>query len=122
MTTAWPFDDATMRSIRKVFEDVQIENKMSSEAFWNSLSYEDKCDAFQAVVSRIHKGELVEGRSYRGMLYDVFGFKEDMYARGMDCGYLDLHNSIDILKDKKKLETVLVHSDPIIKNMGENVD
>lgn len=113
MTTAWPFDDATMRSIRKVFEEVQIENEMSSEAFWNSLSYEDKCDAFQAIVSRIYKGELLDGRSYRGVLYDVFGFKEDMYARAIDCGYLALHNAIDQdFEEHKK----------IVENFGENID
>ena len=121
MSKPWPFDDATMESIRRAMEEVTTENEMSSEAFWDSLSYEDKCNAFQAVVSRIHKGELVEGRSYRGMLYDVFGFKEDMYDRGMDCGYMDLHNSIMVQEIRKNL-TFPVHSDPIVKNMGENVD
>ena len=113
MTTAWPFDNATMDSIRKVFEKVTIENEMSSEAFWESLSYEDKCDAFQAVVSRIYKGELLDKKSYRAMLYDIFGFKEDMYARAIDCGYLALHNSIDQdFEEHKK----------IVENFGENID
>jgi hypothetical protein len=31
---------------------------------------------------------------YRYVLYNVFGFDAGMYALGMDCGYMALHNSI----------------------------
>jgi len=112
MTTAWPFDHKTMEAIKAALQEIQIEHEMSSEAFWHSLSYEDKCNAFQAVVSRIHNGELIEERSYRGMIYDVFSFKEDMYTRGMDCGFMALHNSISLTKKDKKL----------VENLGENLD
>jgi len=33
-------------------------------------------------------------RTYRGALYDVFGFDMGMYGQGMSCGYFNLHNMI----------------------------
>lgn len=76
------------------------------EALWNSLSYNDKLDLFCAVVRRIHQAELVDKGSYRHTLYTVFGFDLDAYCRGMDCGYLNLHNAIDSNFLNKVLEYV----------------
>jgi hypothetical protein len=83
-----------LEELREVFEQVRIMNEKDAEKFWESLTYEDKCNAFHAVVSRIFEGEIKKRGSYRYVLYDVFGFDADMYARGMDCGYMALHNSI----------------------------
>ena len=80
--------------ISKAFEEDRRANDIAAGHFWNSLSYEDKCNAFHAVVSKIFQGEIREKGTYRYVLYDVFGFGPDMYARGMDCGYMALHNSI----------------------------
>lgn len=80
--------------LRKAFEETRIANENAANEFWDKLSYEDKCNAFHAVVSRIFEGEIKEKGSYRYVLYDIFGFGPDMYTRGMDCGYMALHNSI----------------------------
>ena len=80
--------------LSKAFEEVRVANQQEADNFWNSLSYEDKCNAFHAVVSRIYEGEIKVKGSYRYVLYDIFGFGPDMYIRGMDCGYMALHNSI----------------------------
>ena len=86
-------DDAR-EEFRKAFEKARIANEKSANDFWDSLTYEQKCDAFHAVVSRICEGEIKVKGSYRYVLYDIFGFEPDMYTRGMDCGYMALHNSI----------------------------
>ena len=86
---------AALNEMREVFEDVRRKNKDEADAFWNGLSYEDKCNAFHAVVERLVQGELKDKGSYRWVLYDVFGFDMDMYTRGMDCGFMQLHNSIE---------------------------
>jgi hypothetical protein len=70
----------------------QYENECNT--FWNNLSYDDQLKAFYSVVKRIHKGELEDRGSYRWILYDVFGFGPDSYLVGMECGFLELHNSI----------------------------
>ena len=86
--------DEKREELRKAFEEARIASQESADVFWNGLTYDQKCDAFHAVVSRIFEGEVKDKRSYRGMLYDVFGFGPDMYTRGMDCGFMALHNSI----------------------------
>ena len=80
--------------LAQAYEENRIANEKEADDFWNSLSYDDRCNAFHAVVSRIHAGEIKEKGSYRYVLYDIFNFGPDMYTRGMDCGYMALHNSI----------------------------
>lgn len=80
--------------VREAFELAKQESDRAAEVFWNSLSYEHKCNAFHAVLSRLSKAELEDKRSYRGVLYDTFGFGPEMYTRGMDCGFMALHGSI----------------------------
>jgi len=60
--------------------------------FWNKLTYDEQLMAFYSVVKRIHKGDVEDRRSFRGVLYDVFGFGPDAYIVGMECNYLDIHN------------------------------
>ena len=66
--------------------------KDEQEAYWDSLSDQQQLDAFCAVVRRIYHGEMVERRSYRGVLYEVFGFGPEAYVQAQEAGYLDLHN------------------------------
>ena len=82
-------------------KDIQDKIKLSTllyekecDEYWDNLSYDDKLKAFYSVVKRIVEGEIIEGRSYRGVLYDKFQFDMDSYVIGMDCGYMTLHNSI----------------------------
>jgi hypothetical protein len=72
---------------RKIYEH-------DNDTWWNGLTEEEREDAFYAVVKRIHKAELQDRGTYRWALYDVFGFDPGMYMRGMDCGYMALHNAI----------------------------
>jgi hypothetical protein len=76
-----------MEKNRKIYEH-------DNDAWWNGLSEKEREDAFYAVVKRIHKAEIKDQGSYRYALYDVFGFNEGMYIKGMDCGFMDIHNSI----------------------------
>ena len=78
------------QEMEKYREEYEAEN----DAWWNSLSEKEREDAFYAVVKRIHKAEIEDRGTYRYALYDVFGFDGGMYKQGMDCGYMNLHNSI----------------------------
>lgn len=88
-----------LKNFRKVYAEIRKENEERENALWNSLSYENQLDLFCAVVRRIVQAELQDQGSYRYALYTIFGFDLDAYGRGMDCGYLDLHNSIE--KERK---------------------
>lgn len=76
-----------MEKSRKIYEE-------ENDAWWDGLTEKEREDAFYAVIKRMHKAELVDKGSYRWALYDVFGFDQGMYARGMECGYMELHNAI----------------------------
>jgi hypothetical protein len=76
-----------MEKARKVYEH-------DNDTWWDGLSETEREDAFYAVCKRLQKGELKERGSYRYVLYNVFGFDPGMYARGMDCGFMALHNAI----------------------------
>ena len=76
----------------------------SVDDWWSKLPVEDREKAFYAVVSRLYKGEIEEQGSYRYILYDIFGFDASMYARGMACGFMHLHNAIDVDKSLKAME------------------
>jgi len=65
-----------------------------SEAFWQNLTEEQRLYAFYSVCKRIYQGDMVEQRSYRGVLYDTFGFGAEAYMIGMECGYMEIHNAI----------------------------
>lgn len=82
--------DELRQAQQKFRENYEIMN----DAWWNGLSEEERQEAFYAVCKRIHKAELEQRGSYRDALYDVFGFDIDMYGKGMDCGYMNIHNAI----------------------------
>lgn len=65
-----------------------------NDAWWDGLTEEERENAFYAVVKRIHKAELQDHGTYRWALYDVFGFNGGMYLKGMNCGFMDIHNAI----------------------------
>ena len=85
---------ASIEKLSKSYEEARVANEKEANDFWDSLSYDDKCNAFHYVISKIFEGEIKVKGSYRYVLYDIFKFGPDMYTRGMECGYMALHNSI----------------------------
>jgi len=84
----------------EIFEEARKIEQEETDKFWNGLSYDDKCNAFHAVMERLVQGELKDRGSYRYVLYDIFNFGPDMYVRGMNCGFMGLHNSIETKNDR----------------------
>jgi len=82
------------QELGEAMEADRREYETKNDEWWNNLSQEEREGAFYAVVKRIHKAELIDKGTYRWALYDVFGFDSGMYCRGMDCGFMALHNSI----------------------------
>lgn len=73
-------------------KDAEYEGKVTS--WWDSLTEEQQEMAFCAVVGKIFDGDIMQGGSYRYVLYDVFKFKPHMYSVAMDYGYLMIHNRL----------------------------
>ena len=85
---------AELHAMADEYKKAQEFVKDQQERFWNSFSKQHQLDLFCAVVRRIYQAEIVERRSYRGTLYDIFGFDESAYALAIEAGYMTLHNSI----------------------------
>ena len=88
------FNSDKWQELSKAMQEAQEMYEEEAQQFWDSLSYEDKLRAFYAVSKRIHKGDVEDKGSYRYVLYEIFGFEMESYGIGMDCGYMDIHNSI----------------------------
>jgi len=70
------------------------EYEAENDDWWNGLTEKERQDAFYAVCKRIHRGDAVDQGTYRYVLYNIFGFGHEMYGAGMDCGYMDIHNTL----------------------------
>lgn len=86
----------TLNEIAAAMEESDMQDRISEEKVWDSLSYDDKLDVFCHIMRVVSKAELQDRRSYRGVLYDAFGFGKESYIRGMNCGFMSLHNAIVI--------------------------
>jgi hypothetical protein len=80
--------------LREAQQKSRQDYEIMNDAWWNGLSEEEREEAFYAVCKRIYKAELVDRGTYRYALYDVFGFDMNMYGRGMECGFMSIHNAI----------------------------
>ena len=82
-------------TLANAYESERKEYEAANDEWWKNLSNDEREHAFYAVVKRLHEGELVDKGTYRYILYDTFGFDPSMYTRGMDCGFMNLHNAIE---------------------------
>jgi hypothetical protein len=76
----------------EAFREASNEYYGKVEDWWAELSDEDQQKAFYCVVKRIYKGDVEERHSYRGVLYDTFGWGPEAYGLGMECNYMEVHN------------------------------
>ena len=95
-----------LAELSQVMEESRKEYQQENDTWWNGLTEKEREDAFYAVVKRIYKAEIADNGSYRYALYDVFGFDPGMYMKGMDCGYMGIHNAIGDGEDYQKMRRV----------------
>jgi hypothetical protein len=94
---------AELSELGELFEETQRDYDKRTDEWWESLSEDQRQDAFYSVVKRLVKGELRDRGTYRYVLYDVFGFDASSYVMGMNCGYMELHNSIYTQEEMREL-------------------
>jgi hypothetical protein len=63
-------------------------------SWWENLPEEQQQWAFYNVCRLIYKGDVEERRSYRGVLYSVFGWGPEAYVLGMEARYMEIHNML----------------------------
>ena len=87
-----------------------------ANSYFSSLEPEEQLWAFCSIVEKLCKGELDDRRSYRGVLYETFGWGPEAYAPAQCAGFLGLHNSIYRFED---LEVVMTNT---LKELEIEVD
>ena len=78
--------------ISRKYQEAQEEYGKRMQKWWTTLPPEQQQWAFYNVCRLIYKGDVEERQSYRGVLYDVFGWGPEAYALGMEARYMELHN------------------------------
>jgi hypothetical protein len=87
------FDNELYKDIAKLQEEALVDYERRSGRFWEVLSEQAREHLFYEVVRRIVKAEVQDQVSYRQALEDI-GVGRDFYGRGIDCGYIALHQLI----------------------------
>jgi hypothetical protein len=91
----------------KTFAKAADEYQDMCRSYFSGLEPEEQLMAFCAIVEKLCEGELEQGRSYRGILYENFGWGPEAYAAAQCAGFLGLHNAIYNFED---LEHVFKHT------------
>lgn len=92
------------QELGRIQEEAKAAFEKEADDAWNSLDYNHQLRIFYAVVKRIYEGEIKEKGTYRYILYDKFGFGPEAYIKGMDCGFMYLHNAISDGEDSLATE------------------
>jgi hypothetical protein len=86
---AW-LNSPELEELRKSFAAFQKREQAEDQAWWDSLDYEQRAQAFRQVCKLMYKAEIVDRGTYRWAVYDIFGLE---YGDGLDH-YMTLHNLI----------------------------
>jgi len=92
---------AALAQLSQAEEEYDKQFANQAEEAWDKMSHDEQLMAFYSVVKRLTKGELDDdGSSYRYILYNIFGFGPEAYRVGMNCGFMRLHNAIEVKNPK----------------------
>jgi hypothetical protein len=91
--TEWSNSDEH-KELLKIEEEVQEQYTKKAKEYYDSLGIDNQLLLFFYITNIIFENYFKDNGSYRGLLYDKFGFGPEAYSLGMDSGMFTLHNSI----------------------------
>lgn len=83
-------DSPEMQQIREMIYAEEQRQETEDQAWWDSLTMDERAQAFRQVVKLMYQAEVKKRGSYRYAMYDVFNID---YADGL-AHYMELHNLI----------------------------
>ena len=83
-------DSPKMQQFREMVCAEELRQAAEDQAWWDSLTMDERAQAFRQVVNLMYKAEVIDKGSYRHAIYDVFNVD---YADGL-AHYMTLHNLI----------------------------
>ena len=78
----------------KIEEEALEQYEKMAKEYFDSLETDNQLLLFFHITNVIFKNYFTDKGSYRGLLYDKFGFGPESYSLGMDSGMFTLHNAI----------------------------
>ena len=78
------------------------EYTVKAKEYFNSLEVDNQLLLFFHITKTIFENYFTDNGSYRGLLYDKFGFGPESYSLGLDSGMFTLHNAISTPKETEE--------------------
>lgn len=78
----------------RIEEEAKEQYTQKAKEYFESLDMDNRLLIFFYITNVIFKNYFNDNGSYRGLLYDKFGFGPEAYSLGCDSGMFTLHNSI----------------------------
>jgi hypothetical protein len=78
----------------RIEEEALKQYSLKAKEYFKSLDMDDQLLVFFHITNVIFENYFNDNGSYRGLLYDKFGFGPEAYSLGCDSGMFTLHNAI----------------------------
>ena len=92
----------------EIEEKALVEYKQKAKEYFQALDVDNQYLLFFHITNTIFENYFKDGGSYRGLLYDKFGFGPETYSLGMDSGMFTLHNSISTPAENEERFNALI--------------
>jgi hypothetical protein len=92
----------------KIEEEALEQYKQKGKEYFESLEMDNQLLLFFYITNVIFENYFEDNGSYRGLLYDKFGFGPEAYSLGCDSGMFALHNSISTPDESEERFNILV--------------
>ena len=96
------------KELLKIQEEALEQYEQKAKEYYDSLGMDNQLLLFFYITNVIFKNYFKDNGSYRGLLYDKFGFGPEAYSLGMDSGMFALHNAISTPDESEERFNILV--------------
>ena len=96
------------KELLKIQEEALEQYEQKAKEYYDSLGMDNQLLLFFYITNVIFENYFKDNGSYRGLLYNKFGFGPEAYSLGMDSGMFALHNSISTPDESEERFNTLV--------------
>ena len=98
------------KELLKIQEEALEQYEQKAKEYYDSFGMDNQLLLFFYITNVIFKNYFKDNGSYRGLLYNKFGFGPEAYSLGMDSGMFALHNSISTPDEsEERFNTLVAH-------------
>ena len=92
----------------EIQEEALEQYTQKAKEYFESLETDNQLLLFFHITNQIFENYFKDNSSYRGLLYDKFGFGPESYTIGMDSGMFAIHNAISTPDESEERFNTLV--------------